>query len=311
MTMKKILKPAVAAASAVSAVMLPNAVAAQEGKNPLTLTFEGAVGTGNHANAYGSAKFGVPDDSFSLFDDDMAFVGSIGLSRAIDDNWDWRLSVSQLSYSDNAVAVTDTGPFIVDVGVTDTKRTGVDFTVGRKVAMGTATGRLGAGLSYANASTEKGLDVGELDVIVPFGLESDLGTKFQGIGPRFTFDVQSAPVSKDGRLSLIGGIDVNLLAGKYSHSKGLDAYGDFPDIGDDEDDIHVDLDESETGQMVTGAIKLGLQYNANETTVFRAGVRHDLTRMDHVGLDGGPLDFAGIEVTDNRTSLFFGMDVGF
>lgn len=307
--MKKILKPAVAAASA---VMLPNAVAAQETKSPLVLTFEGVAGTGNHANAYGSEKFGAPDGAFSVFDDDMAFVGSIGLSRAIDDNWDWRLSVSQLSYSNNEVALADDGPVAYDVGVTDTKRTGVDFTVGRKVAMGTATGRLGAGLSYASASTEKGLDISEFDAIFPFGLESDLGTKFQGIGPRFTFDVQSAPVSKDGRLSLIGGVDVNLLAGKYSHSKGLDAYGDIPVIGDDDDDdIQIDLDESETGQMVTGAIKLGLQYNANETTVFRAGVRHDLTRMDHVGLDSGPLDLAGIEVSDKRTSLFFGMDVGF
>ncbi len=298
MSVNKVLFPTAALATALGATAFPAAVAAQGADNPLTLSFDGAVGTGNHANAYGEAKLG---SGFNEFDGDVAFVGSVGLSRAINDNWDWKVSVSKLGYADNSIGGSDNLNSGFYTSGSDRTEAAVSF--GRKLDIGPAKARLGLGLAYANAnaSTEKGVSA----FINDNGyFKSDFATEFQGIGPQVSLDLQSAPVAANGKLSVIGGVEVSLLAGQYQHSKGFEAYN-----GNDAP-YQYDSATSTHGDMMTAGIKIGLQYDANENTVFRAGVRHDVTRMDHANLTD-PVTVGSVSVQDDRTSFFVGMDVGF
>lgn len=285
MSAKKTLVPTSALLTALGTVSFPASVSAQDAENSFVLSFDGAVGTGDHASAYGEAKLG---SGFPDFDDDVAFVGSVGLSRAINDNWDWSLSVSRLGYVDNSVSegfdLSDASPVITS------KRSTVVFTFGRDLALGPASARLGLGLAYAKASNEKGLDLVVDDTTSRTNIVS---TEFQGIGPHISLDAQSAPVSKDGKLSLIGGIEASLLAGDYQNSKGFEAY------------------DPVSGNMMTAGIKVGLQYDANESTTFRAGVRHDVTRMENARVTIDPSTIDQVSVNDSRTSFFVGMDVRF
>ncbi|WP_159082539.1 Lpg1974 family pore-forming outer membrane protein [Paragemmobacter aquarius] len=296
MSFNRVLAPTAAAAGAIGAAVFPGMALAQSTDSPLVLSFEGAVGTGDHANAYGEAKLG---SGFDAFQDDVAFVGSVGLSRSINQDWDWSLSVSQLGYADNTVS--GGGGSTSASWTSDVSRSDVAFSFGRDIALGSAKARLGLGLAYAKASAEKGLDVADLESGDFF--RNNTNSDFQGIGPRVSFDVQSAPVSANGKLSVIGGVEVNLLAGQYEHSKGFEAYVD-------ESPRQFDLAESAKGDMMTAGIKIGLQYDANENTSFRAGVRHDVTRMDQVQVTG-PASIAPVSVEDGRTSFFVGMNVGF
>lgn len=299
MSFNRVLRPAAAAAGALAAVGLPGLASAQDGEQPLVLSFEGAIGMGDHASAYGEAKLGSGFDELDAYDDDVAFVGSIGLSRAIDDNWDWSLSVSKLGYSDNTANVPD-APFGLNNTISS-NRSEANFTMGRGMKLGTADARFGFGLAYAKASSEKGLDIA--DQGGEFGLQNDLTTEFQGIGPRVTFDVQSAPISSNGKLSLIGGVEVNLLVGQYQQSKGLEAYGE-------NQDVKFGAQDQADGNMLTAGVKLGVQYQANDRTSFRAGVRHDMTRMDETVLTGVE-SLSSVSVEDGRTSFFVGMNIGF
>ena len=290
----------IVSASAASAIagIVPAMSSAQTVDYPIVLSFEGVMGTGNQSEVY-SAEVKLGNNS--KIEDDTAFVGSVGLSRAINEDWDWNLSVSQLYYAENAVSIVDVSDGSVSM-TNNASRSEANFTLGRDVALGSAKGRLGLGLAYAKASAVKGLDFNVGDAI---SVQSDLQTQFQGIGPRASFDLQSAPITHSGGLSVIGGIEMNLLAGKYEKSKGLDAYV-FEDLPDD----LVAVAQSENGRLATAGIKFGVQYDANEKTSFRAGVRRDFTRMDRVALDG---EFAlqTVSVDDQRTSFFVGMNVSF
>lgn len=290
----------IVSASAASAIagIVPAMSSAQTVDYPIVLSFEGVMGTGNQSEVY-SAEVKLGNNS--KIEDDTAFVGSVGLSRAINEDWDWNLSVSQLHYAENAVSIVDVSDGSVSM-TNNASRSEANFTLGRDVALGSAKGRLGLGLAYAKASAVKGLDLNVGDAI---SVQSDLQTQFQGIGPRASFDLQSAPITHSGGLSVIGGIEMNLLAGKYEQSKGLDAY-----VFEDPPVDLVAVAQSENGRLATAGIKFGVQYDANEKTSFRAGVRRDFTRMDRVALDG---EFAlqTVSVDDQRTSFFVGMNVSF
>ena len=290
----------IVSASAASAIagIVPAMSSAQTVDYPIVLSFEGVMGTGNQSEVY-SAEVKLGNNS--KIEDDTAFVGSVGLSRAINEDWDWNLSVSQLHYAENAVSIVDVSDGSVSM-TNNASRSEANFTLGRDVALGSAKGRLGLGLAYAKASAVKGLDFNVGDAI---SVQSDLQTQFQGIGPRASFDLQSAPITHSGGLSVIGGIEMNLLAGKYEQSKGLDAY-----VFEDPPVDLVAVAQSENGRLATAGIKFGVQYDANEKTSFRAGVRRDFTRMDRVALDG---EFAlqTVSVDDQRTSFFVGMNVSF
>ena len=297
----------IVSASAASAIagIVPAMSSAQTVDYPIVLSFEGVMGKGNQSEVY-SAEVKLGNNS--KIEDDTAFVGSVGLSRAINEDWDWNLSVSQLHYAENAVSIVDDSDVSVSM-TNNASRSEANFTLGRDVALGSAKGRLGLGLAYAKASAVEGLDFNMDDAI---SVQSDLQTQFQGIGPRASFDLQSAPITHSGGLSVIGGIEMNLLAGKYEQSKGLDAYvfEDLPvDFADLPDDL-VAVAQSENGRLATAGIKFGVQYDANEKTSFRAGVRWDFTRMDRVALDEA-LALQTVSVDDQRTSFFVGMNVSF
>ncbi len=287
------------AASAIAGIA-PAMSSAQSVDYPMVLSFEGAMGTGNQSEVYSAeTKLGSNPE----IEDDTAFVGSVGLSRAINKDWDWSLSVTQLHYAENALSIVDIDT--VSLSMTgNASRSEANFTLGRDVALGSAKGRLGIGLAYAKASAEKGLDSTMNDVLLA---QSDLRTEFQGGGPRASFDLQSAPITHNGGLSVIGGVEMNLLAGKYEHSKGLNAYLD------ENPNDNLELFEgslSENGRLATAGIKIGVQYDANEKTSFRAGVRRDFTRMNRVTSDGA-VDLQTVSVDDQRTSFFVGMNVSF
>ena len=290
----------IVSASAASAIagIVPAMSSAQTVDYPIVLSFEGVMGKGNQSEVY-SAEVKLGNNS--KIEDDTAFVGSVGLSRAINEDWDWNLSVSQLHYAENAVSIVDDSDVSVSM-TNNASRSEANFTLGRDVALGSAKGRLGLGLAYAKASAVKGLDLNVGDAI---SVQSDLQTQFQGIGPRASFDLQSAPITHSGGLSVIGGIEMNLLAGKYEQSKGLDAY-----VFEDPPVDLVAVAQSENGRLATAGIKFGVQYDANEKTSFRAGVRWDFTRMDRVALDEA-LALQTVSVDDQRTSFFVGMNVSF
>jgi hypothetical protein len=301
LSLNKIIVPTTTAAGAIAAAMMSSAAVAQSADTTLALSFEGVVGSGNQANAYGSAKLG---DGFDAFEDDVAFVGSVGLSRAINEDWDWSLSVSQLGYAENLVSDQDDLQDAIVTSRSSASRSEMDFSFGRNVSVGSANARLGLGLAYAKASAEKGLDATDFENGDYF--RNDLRTEFQGIGPRLSVDVQSAPIGANGKLSVIGGVEVNLLAGKYKHSKGLEAYNE----GETPPSFSGEFPVSDNGDMMTGGIKLGMEYTANDNTSFRAGVRYDVSRMDRATMTG-PTSVSHVSVVDDRTSFFVGMNVGF
>ena len=274
------------AAGAFAAALAPGMALAETSDHPFVLSFEGSVGAGNHSKAYTEAKIGES----SGLEHDLAFVGSVGLSRSINDAWDWNVSFSQLGNATNSVGG---GPLSESF---DSSRSEVDFSFGRELTLGSSKARLGLGLAYAKASAEKGLDV----ILNPsFQFADDMKTEFQGVGPHASFDVQSAPIAADGKLSVIGGVEMSLLAGKYEHSKGFEAYvSDNP--------VKFSGSRSEDGRLMTAGLNIGLQYDANEKTSLHVGIRHDISRMDQV--DGG---FGHVSVEDARTSLFAGMNVAF
>lgn len=290
MAINKVLAPTAAVASVFGAAFVPGVAAAQDGASPLVLSFEGSVGRGDQSKAYLEEKGGIVD----VLDDDTAFVGSVGLSRSINENWDWKLSASRRELADNTVTDGDGFPATLSQGGS---RTGVDFTLGRQFTAGAVNGRIGMGVAYAKASADKGLDATDGTDF----FQSDLGTEFQGVGPRLTLDLQSAPLSADGKLSLIGGAEVSILAGKYQNSKGLEAFDN--DGGGSTGPFT--LSDTSSGKMTTAGVRIGLQYDANEQTAFRAGVRHDVTKMDRVTIGDTT------SVRDGVTSFFVGMDVSF
>jgi hypothetical protein len=295
MAVNIVLKPTAAAMGLASASLFPILAHAQEAENPLVLTFEGAVGIGNHSNSYGQEKLG---SGFDEFDDDVAYVGSVGLSRAIRSDWDWSLSASQLAYTDNIISEGDDS--IAGSFSSGSSRSEVSFTIGHNVDLGDAKVRLGLGLAYAKASAEKGLDLFDGGS----GFSNNIETEFQGVGPRASLDVQTAPISTNGKLSVIGGLEVNLLSGKYNHSKGFEAYDGIDSSG------LIKTAATQDGEMLTAGVKLGLQLDLDQNTSIRAGVRHDITRMDRAALSG-PLSLRPVTVEDNRTSFFVGVKVGF
>lgn len=290
MAINRVLAPTAAVASVFGAAFAPGVAAAQDGASPLVLSFEGSVGRGDPSKAYFEEKGGIGD----VLDDDTAFVGSVGLSRSINENWDWKLSVSRRELTDNTLS--DGDGFLATLSQGGA-RTGVDFTLGRQFTAGAINGRIGMGMAYAKATADKGLSsTNGVDFF-----RSDLDTEFQGVGPRLTLDLQSAPLSADGKVSLIGGAEVSMLSGKYRHSKGLEAF-----VNDGVGSIGpATVSDTASGKMTTAGVRIGLQYDANEQTAFRSGVRHDVTKMDRV--TSGDIT----SVRDGVTSFFVGMDVSF
>jgi hypothetical protein len=291
-----IIVPSTAALGALGAVLSPAMAQAQD-VDELTFSVDFGAGSGDFTKEHYSEKFG--DDGFDEFGSDKAFVGSVGLSGSFDATWDWALSLSHSSFAVNTFGEEE-GPF----GDSPTfngdggTRTQAGFTVGQKFELGSAETRVGLGLAYTNANSStsssatngKGLN----------GYDAELEHKFQGIGPRLTLDAESAPVSPNGRLTIVGGGDVNYLMGQYTHSKGLNAF-DSENFSSNQESF------SEDGEFLTAGAYVGIKYAVSDATAVRFGIRHDMTTMEGIL---GPDEDTGT-VRSGLTSAYIGMDINF
>ena len=294
MKKNRLINPSKAALGVLGAAFMPVAASAQQADAGITLSVDGAIGTGNYTNEFYKEKLDAND--FDEFDSDRAFVGSVGASGAINGTWDWKLSVSRTEYSSNVLS--EVGEDFFGSGSNDNGRTDAGLTFGRSVALGPVNTRLGLGLAYANATSTA--DKGFTDGLS--SLESELETSFQGIGPRLSIDAETAPISPDGRLSIVGGADVSLLSGQYTHSKGISAYGEGP-VG------FPTLKETNDGELTTAGLYVGLKYAVSDATSFRFGLRRDVTIMERADEGFFSDDQETLTVRDELNSVYIGMDI--
>lgn len=297
--MKKnvLINPSKAALGVLGAALMPVAASAQQVDAGVTFSVDGAMGTGNYTNEFYKEKLDAND--FDEFDSDSAFVGSVGASGAINDTWDWKLSVSRTEYSSNVLS--EVGEVVYGSASNDNSRTDAGLTIGRSVELGPVNTRLGLGLAYANATSSA--DKGFLDG--PSSFESVTETSFQGIGPRLSIDAETAPISPDGRLSIVGGADVSLLSGQYTHSKGISAYNGLDSFGGSAKD-------TKDGELTTAGLYVGLKYAASDVTSFRFGLRRDVTIMERADEEFFfSDDQETLTVRDDLNSVYIGMDIKF
>jgi hypothetical protein len=298
--MKKnlLINPSKAALGVLGATLMPVAASAQQADAGITVSVDGAMGTGNYTNEFYKEKLDAND--FDEFDSDSAFVGSVGASGAINDTWDWKLSVSRTEYSSNVLSEIGEDGF--GSASNDNSRTDAGLTIGRSVALGPVNTRLGLGLAYANAtsSADKGFTDGPFD-----SFESETETSFQGVGPRLSIDAETAPISPDGRLSIVGGADVSLLSGQYTHSKGISAYNG-------EDSFGGSAKDTKDGELTTAGLYVGLKYAASDATSFRFGLRRDVAIMERADEEFFfSDDQETLTVRDDLNSVYIGMDIKF
>lgn len=300
MTKSKQISPSKLALGMIGAAMVPAAATAEETGAGITLSFDAGIGTGDASNRIFQNKLGT--DDFNEFSTDTAFVGSVGASGAINNTWDWKLSVSRTEYTNNVLSTDDV--FDGDTASLKAEKSSAAYnaTVGRSFETAGASSRLGLGLAYGSSTetADKGVFYYDSEDDDDYFAETDYETTFQGIGPRLTVDVESAPVSKNGRLSLIGGADVNVLYGKYTESKGINAYdgaGGFPG--------NISGSERTSGSMVTAGLYLGAKYQVSDVSAVRFGLRHDVSKAD---IDS---NFVSDRYDDSLTSAFIGLDVKF
>lgn len=288
-----------AALGVLGAGFMPVAASAQQADAGITVSVDGAMGTGNYTNEFYKEKLDAND--FDEFDNDSAFVGSVGASGAINDTWDWKLSVSRTEYSSNVLSEMGEDGF--GGASNDNSRMDAGLTIGRSVALGPVNTRLGLGLAYANAtsSADKGLTNGPFDS----SYDSETETSFQGIGPRLSIDAETAPISPDGRLSIVGGADVSLLSGQYTHSKGFNAY-------DGEDSFGGSAKDTKDGELTTAGLYVGLKYAVSDATSFRFGLRRDVAIMERADKQFFYSDDQEtLTVRDDLNSVYIGMDIKF
>ena len=291
-----IIVPSTAALGALGAVFSPATAQAQD-VDKLTFSVDFGAGSGGFTNEHYSEKYS--DDGFDEFGSDKAFVGSVGLSGSFDATWDWALSLSHSSFEINTFEDEDgeSGDRFSANGDGGT-RTQAGFTVGQKFELGSAETRVGLGLAYTNANSSTSLS--QTDGKGLNGFDAEFESKFQGIGPRLTLDAESAPVSPNGRITIVGGADVNYLMGQYTHTKGLNAFDSGNSFSNQES-------FSEDGELLTAGAYVGIKYAVSDATAVRFGIRHDMTAMDSLF---GPGDDTGT-VRSGLTSAYIGMDINF
>ncbi|EET49017.1 Lpg1974 family pore-forming outer membrane protein [Thalassobium sp. R2A62] len=290
-----IIIPSTAALGALGAGVSP---ATAQDVGELTFSVDFGAGSGDFSNELYSEKFGA--DGFDEFDSDRAFAGSVGLSGSFDTTWDWALSVSQTDFEANVFLVEDGGDSF-SLNNDGGNRTQAGFTVGQTFRLGSSEARFGLGLAYANANSSSSLSFSETTNKGLNSIDAETESEFQGIGPRMTLDAESAPISSDGRFTIVGGADVNYLAGQYTHSKGLNAF-------EDDEFSSMRSSVSQDGELLTAGAYVGIKYAVSDATAVRFGVRRDMTSMEHVTYEG---DDAISTVRSGLTSAYIGMDVNF
>jgi opacity protein-like surface antigen len=195
-------------------------VAAQDTPEKLdlgvTVKIEGGAVAADYADKLGLAET-VLTDAFGANNvtssSGIGVYGSVGVSRAFDQNWDWSVSASGYHVPDKVVSGSipaSSATVSADAGAWSSM---IDMDIGRNWEIKNAKVRMGVGVEQARAYQNKG-----------FGLEQDIaptapatghvtvGRTFSGLGPRISASV-SQPINAAGTLSVIGNMGIASLHG--------------------------------------------------------------------------------------------------
>ncbi|MCX8227463.1 MAG: hypothetical protein OTI35_15415 [Sulfitobacter sp.] len=289
-------KPSKAALGVLAATLVPVTANAQDFGTGITLSFDAGVGSSDMTKQYYDEKLGNEDFDDTDFDNDSAFIGSVALSGALINAWDWKISVSRAQYSENSATLSD---YFEEDGNLDldtvNTRTEVGASVGRSFELGAVNARIGLGLAYANATTtaEKGFPD---DFGGPGDREMEL--EFRGLGGRISLDAESMPLTADGRLSAIGGAEANLYSGEYALKATTG-----------EDGLRRGPIQEFDGDFTTAGIYVGLKYALNDTTAVRFGLRQDIATMEMPNPENEEID--NNDERSSMSSAFIGIDIKF
>ncbi len=248
---------AVGAASMASA----SSVAFADGEK-MNFSVEGGV----TSSEFSRDKLGAPAD---VMDSDIGLYGSVGVVRDIQPGWDWSASASSLNFVPNVETEEDEDDVAsysheFDAGF-------VDFDIGRNYDAAGAQFRIGLGIEALSTTQEKGFSANTDDGDV--FLDSDISSSFVGLGPQVSAE-GSMEVRQGSPLSIYGRASAALTRGVLTVDKGLIG------IANDFDDIGGNITVDETTNVFHGALDVGIEYEVNESTAFRAGIRRDIFRSD-------------------------------
>lgn len=273
---------------------------AQEAERAFTLSFDASIAA---TSPLYEGNDGILADDQTFDADGRAVSGSISLGRVMNDDWDWELSVARNSYDGDEGAVAGHGSLneTAEVGF---ETSSIDLTYGRLSKLGGATSRVGMGIAYLQAEANQGF---AFTSGADGTLDRTLTSTFNGVGPRFEFDFQSAAITENDRMSVIGGFGLSLLAGEYTHTSDETASG----LTTLSQGIAATtngtrrMSETENGMMVEAGIHIGLQYEISEVTTLRTGLRQSVSSIELA-------EHSGFVETDlTATSFYFGMDFNF
>lgn len=275
------LGAAAAVALPATGAMAQDAASTFEG---YTLTVDGGIGRGSMmVNAFEDK--GGSDE----IPHEKGFYGSVSLSRAISEDWDWRVSASILANGDSQFGQED---FIEVTMGFDGLNAIADF--GKHLTYGKTKVRLGVGVIGTHYAGRSYLLV---DVDGPGGnvpiVDVTLDETYRGIGPAISAEVEH-PVSSNGRTKLIGGLSIGKTFGSTDSQQLGNANGN-----------PVDKLGSTDASAVMKSAYLGLSFQTNERQEWRFGVRTDRLSVSYD-------EFGGI-LADNaeENSIFVGMKMQF
>jgi hypothetical protein len=278
---------------AAAAVLPAGAALAQDmnaGMDGMTLTIEGGAADAEYMENMFEGKGGA-----GYLPNNKGFYGSVAISKAINDTWDWRLSASTLSLKPARTGVNSS------YFETDLDGTIATADAGRNYTLGKTKLRLGVGIMAARYSDSSELYLDPADTMGK-GVQFDNEATYRGFGPRLSADV-SHPVSKDGRLSLIGGASVGKTFGSFD--TGFSVFVQDPPDPDLSIDKYGDLD----GSALIKSAYLGMSYQHSDRLSLSAGIRQDRFDGDLDGSGGFDVGIAGSTATTN--TVFAGMSIQF
>lgn len=255
-----------------------------------TLTVDGGLAFAD----YSDDRFDFKGGDFPKLDRDKGFFGSVAISRQISDVWDWRVSGMILSFQENNFVTSDpSNPASFFAADQQAKTITADVDIGRLIKSGKTDIRLGLGLLAGRHQRDEDIELrfGAPGKGVGFGDDID----YRGIGVKLSADL-AHPVSKDGRIKLIGGASVAPTRGTYT----LSSRG-FIDLGMGVTGGSTSVDED--GEAVFSSAYLGLSYQRSETSELRFGLRAD--RFD------GDTDVIGDANDLTSTTAFVGLRIQF
>lgn len=288
--------------TALAAGGMPVAALAQNGAmaGGTTLSFEGGLAFSNFTSDF------VPDDfedKFGEVDLDLGHYGSVGISKQISQDWDWRASASTLGLRRNPFVDVSEEEIELDAGIQHGALF-LDFDIGRTWQGPEGSARIGAGLEALSfeQTLDKGLTVYDPDTFDLVGTgDFYLDQDFRGLGPRISADFTHKLGGSSSAFRLIGGASLAVFRANATATKGIEI------ISEEENFFEEETFEGNS-RFVHGAAFLGMAFDKSENQSFKFGLR-----IDHFDDDGdGRGDDPGlIDSPVNIGTAFVGMDVKF